>query len=125
VQLLDNQANINEDILPKSQTPSQLGGDGKAEAFSLNLKPIMKFKLGGEDGGAVVDLLQNKPEQTKLENKLGSKAYECALISETTIEYFNGKASYYVPLRNEDHKTMFVFEISSKSRTFFLSVFFF
>ncbi len=114
VQLLDNQANINEDILPKSQTPSHVNHGEKTEPFSMNLKPIMKHKLGASE--KIEELCRNQPDRDRLENKIGSKAYECATISETTIEYFNGNASFYVPLRNQEHKTVFIFEISSKSK---------
>ena len=43
-----------------------------------------------------------------------SKAYECALTSEATVEFFNGKFSHYIPLRNEEHKSIFVIEIVLK-----------
>ena len=36
--------------------------------------------------------------------------------SETTVEIFNGKISYYVPLRNEENKTVFIVEIASKEK---------
>ncbi|RNA08861.1 hypothetical protein BpHYR1_028592, partial [Brachionus plicatilis] len=43
-----------------------------------------------------------------------SKAYECAVVSESSVEYFNGRVSYYAPLRNEEHKTVLVLEITSQ-----------
>jgi hypothetical protein len=48
----------------------------------------------------------------KVKNR--SKAYECARTSETTVDIFNQQICYYVPLRNEKHKTIFVMEIKSK-----------
>ena len=45
-----------------------------------------------------------------------SKSYECALSSETTVEIFNGKVLHYVPLRNEEHKAVFILEIISKEK---------
>ena len=114
VQLLDDQANINEDILPRNQIPNK--DNATNSTYSVNLKPVIKYKFSNDGCNPKEVLLNQQTTSNKLEYKIGSKAYECALISETTVEYFNGNASFYVPLRNDEHKTMFVFEITSKSR---------
>ena len=38
------------------------------------------------------------------------------MIGETTVETFNGKIFHYVPLRNEENKTIFILEIASKEK---------
>lgn len=38
------------------------------------------------------------------------------MSSETSVETFNGKVSHYVPLRNEENKTVFIVEIASKEK---------
>ena len=57
--------------------------------------------------------------------KKSSCAYECALSSESTVETFNSRVSYCFPLRNEEHKTVFVVELTTngtfKSNEMFFS----
>ncbi|CAF0711900.1 unnamed protein product [Brachionus calyciflorus] len=105
VQMLENESNIT-------------GGDEinqnlTNEKYTLSLKPIIKYS---SKNGKISNVLNDSGHLTEevLEKKSGSRVYECALISETTVENFNGKVSYFVPLRNEEHKTVFVLEISSE-----------
>ena len=70
MQLLDNQANINEEILPKTQSPNVSDSAQESVPFSLSLKPVLKYKFG-EDGHLVDLLQQGQTNQNQLEHKFG------------------------------------------------------
>jgi hypothetical protein len=48
-----------------------------------------------------------------------SCAYQCALTSEATVETFNSRVSYCFPLRNEEHKTVFVVELTTNGMAYY------
>jgi hypothetical protein len=82
--------------------------DTNKKSTKINLKSILKYIINKDDQ---LELLTNQTDDS-LESsvKTGSCAYECAVTSESTNEYFNSRISYSFPLRNEQHKTVFVVE---------------
>lgn len=47
---------------------------------------------------------------------LSSNVYDCAISSEASVRNFNSQASYCIPLRNEEHKSLFVIELTTKGK---------
>lgn len=96
--------------MPDEVNDTNSADQNEKKPIKINLKQILKCIINSDK---LEDILQ--PDDTLESNhKSGSCVYECAVTSESTVEMFNSRTTYCFPLRNEEHKTVFVIEMTTK-----------
>ena len=106
MQVLDNETRLVPGEIDEANTTNT---SNEKKQTKINLKQILKCII---NNNKLEDILE--PDNSLESNlKNGSCVYECAVTSESTVEIFNSRTTFCFPLRNEEHKTVFVIEMTT------------